>query len=458
MNPLFNPVLFASVARSYLFDTDRVWRASREELERYRDNAFKRVVKHAFNVPLYYKKYRAVGIKLSDIDGIKDIGKLPVVSKDDFRNASLNDLLPVGSDKNGFSMVSTSGSTGKPVTLFTEPYTMFKTLIGFIRVIKEYGISWRKTRMSIIADLSAESAEEAYFTGTAIPSLKPIFSLDNMQTFHVGEDPENILKKMERFNPEFIGGYPGTLKILAILKNRGKGENIRPRWIGSSGAILDDYTRKYIEDAFDARVFDVYGATECSPIAFECRDGNYHIQSDLVNLEFVDKYNNPVSPGKPANIIVTRLFGRGTPVVRYSGISDLVVPSDKECGCGMITPLIEKIEGRRVDAIVLPDGKIIPPSSFTGIPYKVMRRFNTKKIEQFQIIQHDYNRVEILAVVDKRHEEPKIEVLFEALKEAYEKVLGKEVNVEVREVREISTRRDGTVTPPPVVISKVKKE
>ncbi|HEC81677.1 MAG TPA: phenylacetate--CoA ligase family protein, partial [Thermoplasmatales archaeon] len=439
-------------------DTNRVWRVTKDELERYRDKAIKRIVKHAFTVPLYYKKYKAAGVKPSDINGIKDIEKLPIITKDDLRNSPLDDLIPDGKKKGNFSMVSTSGSTGKPVTLFTEPYTMFKTLIGFIRVIREYGISWRKTRMSIIADLSAESAEEAYFTGTAIPSLKPIFSLDNMQTFHVGDDPEKILDEMERFNPEFIGGYPGTLKILAILKRRGKGENVNPRWIGSSGAILDDYTRKYIEDAFDARVFDVYGATECSPIAFECRNGNYHVQSDLVHLEFVDQENISVASGTPANILVTRLFGRGTPIIRYSGISDLITPTDGECSCGMVTPLIEKIEGRKVDAVVLPNGKIIPPSSFTGIPYKVMRKFNTKKIEQFQIIQHDYDRIEILTVIDKRQKEPKVEVLFEALKDAYQKVLGKDIKVEVREVEEISTRRDGTVTPPPVVISKVKKE
>ncbi|HEC95134.1 MAG TPA: hypothetical protein ENI45_04120, partial [Thermoplasmatales archaeon] len=201
MNPLLNPLLLANVAREYLFDTNRVWRSTKEELERYRDKAIKRIVRHAFTVPLYHRKYKAAGLTPNDIRGIKDIEKLPIVTKNDLRNAAPHDLIPNGRKTGGFSMVSTSGSTGRPVTLFTEPYTMFKTLIGFVRVIREHGISWRKTRMSIIADLSAESAEEAYFTGTAIPSLKPFFSLENMQTFHVGDDPERIIAEIERFNP-----------------------------------------------------------------------------------------------------------------------------------------------------------------------------------------------------------------------------------------------------------------
>ena len=460
MNPLLNPLLLANVLREYLFDTNRVWWSTKEEFERYRDKAIKRIVRHAFIVPLYHRKYKAAGLTPNDIGGVKDIGKLPIVTKDDLRNAPPHDLIPTGRKTGGFYMVSTSGSTGRPVTLFTEPYTMFKTLIGFVRVIREHGISWRKTRMSIIADLSGGSAEEVYFTGTAIPSLKPFFSLENMQTFHVGDNPERIIAEMERFNPEFIGGYPGMLKILAILKRRGKGEHVNPKWIGSSGAILDGYTRKYIEDAFDAKVFDVYGATECSPIAFECRRGNYHVQSDLTHLEFVDQENNPVSPGEPANLLVTRLFGRGTPIVRYAGISDLVTTTTIGCECSMVTPLIKRIEGRKVDAVVLPDGRMVPPSSFTGVPYKVMRRFNTNKIEQFQIIQQDYDKVDILVVIDERQRdmEPKVEKLFDAMKKAYREILGDEVTVEVKEVKEIMTKRDGTATPPPVVISKVKKD
>ena len=456
MNSLLNPWIFSKILKSYISDIDRIRRYDRKKLERYRDKVFLGVLKRAMRVPLYRKKYMDVDIK--SIRGIKDIENLPIITKDDLRNGFPDDLIPEGSNRNKLYMVSTSGSTGKPVTIFTEPYTMFKTLIGFVRILREHNISWRKTRMSIIADLSAESAEEAYFTGAAIPSLKPFFSLDNMKMFHVGDDPERILKEMERFNPELIGGYPGTLKILAILKNRGKGQNIKPKYIGTSGAILDDYTRKYIEDAFDTKVFDVYGATECSPIAFECKKGRYHLQSDLCHLEFLDEGDSTLETEKATSILVTRLFGGGTPIIRYSGISDLLVPSDEDCDCGIITPTIKKIEGRKVDAIILPDGRMIPPSSLTGIPYKIMHRYRRNKIEQFQIIQHDYDKIEILLVINKEIKQPKTEELFNSMRKEYQGIMGNNVDINIKEVDKITYKREGTATPPPVVISKIKKE
>jgi len=451
MNPLLNPALLLRVARSYISDMDKLREPKRKILSQ-REKSFKKIFKIALRTPLYSRKYK----EIKRVNGTEDIHKLPILTKDELRNATNEELLPRSGKK--FYMVSTSGSTGKPITLFTEPFTMFKTLIGFARIIREHGIRWNKTRMAIIADLSAGSAEEVYFSGVAIPSLRTFFPLKNIISFHVGEDPKKIMEELERFKPEFIGGYPGILKILAIMKNRGFGEGIKPRWMATSGAVLDDYTRKYIEDAFEVKIFDVYGATECSPIAFQCREGNYHVNYDLVHVEYLDDEGNPVSSGKLANIVVTRLFGDGTPIIRYSGLNDLVVPFDGNCACGMDTPIIKRIEGRRVDTIILPDGRLIPPSSFTGIPYKVMLKYGTKKIEQFQIIQHDYNKIEVLIVMDEGKEEPKDEVLLDELRKAYEGVFGEDVEVKVRKVKEITERREGVNVPPPVVISKVKKE
>lgn len=456
MNPLFNPILLAKVAKSYILDVNRIKRYSREKMENYRNKVFLKILKYASKVPLYMEKYR--NINLAEIKSLKDLHKLPMITKEDIRKAFPDRLLPREKKKESFSVVSTSGSTGKPVSLFVEPICMFKTLVGFVRVLREYNLSWRRDRIAIIADLSQGSAEEEYFSRTAIPSINSIIPLKNIRVYHVGDNPEEILNDLNKFKPDLIGGYPGILQVLAILKNRGKADNLRPRYIGSSGAVLDNYTRKYIEDAFDARVFEVYGATECSPMAFECKEGNIHIQTDFVNMEFWNGRGEVASPGELSTIIVTCLREGGTPIIRYSGISDLVVPSDKECGCDMDTPLLERIEGRKVDAILLRDGRIIPPSTITGIPYKVMMKHKTKLIEQFQIIQQDYDKIEVLVVINEREDVTRKEKVLEDLERKFSEELGN-VDVKVREVREIKTKwKEGLATPPPVVISKVRRD
>ncbi|MCD6236507.1 MAG: phenylacetate--CoA ligase family protein [Thermoplasmata archaeon] len=454
MNPLSNPALLLYVAKSYLTDVD-ILRGSPSSIERYRNKTFKNVLKIAFKTPLYKEKYREAGLRYSDIEGLKDIHKLPTITKNDLRNSSYEDLIPEGNKKEKFYTVSTSGSTGKPITLFTEPYTMFKTLIGFVRIIKEHGIKWNKTRMAIIADLSSGSAEEMYFREVAVPSIDRIFSLTNIKVFHVGEDPSLIVEELSRFKPEFIGGYPSVVKIIASIINKDSYRNLKPTRIATSGEVLDEYTRGYIEDVFGTKIFDVYGATECSPIAFQCKEGSYHLNYDFANLEFIDDKGNEISSGKIANIVVTRLFGRGTPIIRYSGIDDLLVLSDNECDCGLNSPLIKRIEGRRVDIIVLADGRIIPPSILTGIPYKIMKKYNTKSIERFQIIQRDYDRIEVLAVIS---DEQKCEMLLNELRKNYQDVFGEGVEIEVKKVKDITEKRKDATTLAPVVVSKIKEK
>ena len=160
------------------------------------------------------------------------------------------------------------------------------------------------------------------------------------------------------------------------------------------------------------------------------------------------------------NIIVTRLFGRGTPIVRYTGISDFLVKSDKKCDCGINTPIIERIDGRQVDSIILPNGSYIPPSAFTGIPHKVMHNLKTDKINRFQIIQQSINEVEILIVIDEdsRNVGPSIDKIKQELQKAFEKKLGEGIKITVKEVDQITMIRPGSATPPPVAISKVKRQ
>ena len=430
MNPFLNPLTLARVAKYYLTDVGRAWK-SREAIERYRRKAFRRVLKYAMKVPMYREKYKGIDIDSITIDKIE---KLPIITKEDIRKNFPHGIVPPNFDFKKAHMVSTSGSTGQPTSIYTDFYTIIKALMGFVREIKEYGINWRKDRMTIIADLTAGSAEEAYLNRTAVPNLKPFFKLDNMQLLHVGDDAEKMIAKINQFKPKFIGGYPGILRALAILKKKGYGEDIEPEIIASSGAVLDEYTKKYIENAFNARIYDVYGSTEAGPIAFECRRGNYHIHWDMVHVEVLDDDLMPVDYGKAGHIVVTKLYGNATPIIRYNGLNDFIIPLDEDCECGINTPLIGRIAGRKADSIIMPSGKIIPPLSFTGIPAKVMEKYNSRLISQFQIVQESYDRINIYLVMEEDENKERIK---EDIKKEYEKRVEEGVEINVIEVKGI---------------------
>lgn len=85
MNQLYNPVFVSKVLKSYFFDIDRLRVTSEKELEQFRDKRFRKIVNYAYTVPLYHDLYKKAGLHPDDISGIKDIEKLPFVSKDDLQ-------------------------------------------------------------------------------------------------------------------------------------------------------------------------------------------------------------------------------------------------------------------------------------------------------------------------------------------------------------------------------------
>lgn len=457
MDPFLNPFFLLRIAKIYFFDINRIWKASWEEIRKYQDKCLRKMVKYAYSVPLYHDKYKKAGVHPNDVRGIKDIGKLPFITKNDLRDYYPDGIIPKGFDKKTGFLMSTSGSTGKPVFVYCDKFSSIKRLTANVRELKAYGGNWRKSKIVLVIDLESGSVENTVFSMSVMPFLKQILPMDNINYIHMGEKPEVLINKINDSKPEFIGTDPNMLRDLAFLRNNGYGEDIKPRYIISSGAMLDSYTKKYVESAFDVRVLDVYGSTEAGSLAFECLDGNYHILSDFAHLEILDDEQKPVDYNTPGRLVVTRLYGKGTPIIRYTGNEDFLIPIKETCICGVNTPLIKKIEGRSTDMIVLPDGKLMSPLTVTGIPAKVMDYFGTYKIKQFQIIQHRIDEMEILIVIDDKLRDlgPSVERLLDELTKRFSEKIGHGIKIVVHEVDEV--QKDAGSGYVKVVISKVKR-
>lgn len=439
MNSFYNPLILYHIAKNYLSDMQRLWTLKQDELKRYQDNAFRAMVKFAYTVPLYHEKYKIHGVHHSDISGIDDIHKLPFITKDDLRNNYPDKIISNKFNKKNGNCISTSGSTGKPVFIYVDKLTSIRSIIAFARVLKAYQGNWRKSKTLLILDIGPGSIEHSWFEDSAVPFLKKFIKLNNIKYLDIGEKPEQLIKKINTFNPEFIGSDPNMLRQLAYLKLIGKGKDTIPTHIFSGGSVLDTYTKQYVEKAFNAKVVDTYGTTEGGPLAFQCAYENYHVHSDFVYLEFLDKQNNSVSYNSSGHVVVTKLYGRGTPIIRYTGIDDFVTPVESKCPCNIPTTIIKQIDGRSTDMIVLPNSQTISPLTITGIPAKIMEEYNSYIIKQFQLIQHKIDEIEMLVIIDEKQKNTDITVndLFNELKKRISEKIGEEIKVNITQVNEI---------------------
>jgi phenylacetate-CoA ligase len=422
-----------------------------KELRVYQDKQLKKMVRFAYTVPLYHDKYKKAGVHPDDVRGVDDIEKLPLVSKDDIKKYYPTGIVSSGVEQGSLIEISTSGTTGKRLSIFVDMFDIVIGLFGYLRTIKEFGVHWRKTRMSIIGDFAPHTLESGYMRRGFQSRLKldPFFR--NIQWLDTNDDPKKIMREINRFKPLFIGGYAGMLGHLALLKEKGEGENVSPKYIASTGAVLDKKLKELIEETFDAHLFEVYAATETGPIAFQCKHGGFHVMSDLVYPEFL-KNDIPVSSGEPGKLVVTRLYGAGTPIIRYDAINDIVAPRYERCTCTLSGDLIEKIYGREDLCLMLPGGKVLLPSSISEIYSRVLHELKTNKLKDTRVIQRSLNRIEVQIVIDDKLRDvgPSVEEVLSVIKRGFEEKAGDKVEIRMKEIKKVGKSE-------PRIVSKVDK-
>ncbi len=459
MNPLFNPLMSMSLLKNYLMDPGRIQRLNTEQMKRYRDKAFRNIVKYAYTVPLYHDKYKKAGIHPSDIRTLDDIIKLPFITKNDLRENFPDRIMPVGYDKRNGFVVSTGGTSGKPVSLYTDFFTMSKGSFVTIRQMKIFNLKWNKAKFVHIGNFNTSRVDLVY-DENFMSHIKSIISINDLN-LDVNMPTIDMINRLDDFRPDVIMSYPNVFQHLAFLKRKGYGKNIKPKLLWVGGSILDKYTRSYVEDAFGCKLLNIYPSVEAeADIAFECMEGAWHINYDFFNLEAIDENFELVPSGERGHVVLTRLWGRGTPIIRYTGMDDLVKLNPlKKCCCGLVTPVIDGgVEGRKGANIVLPSGKVFPSGAFCFIE-SVLHNLKTFKVKQYQVIQKKIDEIDILIVIDNdlRNVGPSVDELFRSIKEIYEQKAGPGVIINVIEVDEIKGEPNSR-KPPPVVVSNVTIE
>lgn len=443
MNQLFNPVFISKVFKNYLFDINRPWKMSEKELNDFRDKKFRKIVRYAYTVPLYHDLYKKAKIHPADIKGVKDIKKLPLVTKDELHEYYPDGLISSEISKDKLIEVSTSGTTGRSLSIFVDLQDVVMGLFGYIRMLREYNIDWKKDKMTIIGDFAPHTVESGYIKKGIFAKMQNSFLFKNMQWLDTNEKPDILVKKINDFNPDFLGAYTGMLGHIALLKEKGFGKNINPCVIATTGSVFDESLRKYVNDVFNADLFETYASTEAGPIAFECKTGNYHILSDYVNLEILEGK-------KIGHVVITKLYGDGTPIIRYTAMNDIAEISYDKCDCYMSGDLIKKVYGRDILSLYLADGRVMLSSSISQIFSRILYVLKTNKVIDVQIIQHDFEKVEVKIVIDEKsaNREPSFQKISDVISKGFNEKMGENISVTVKKVKNIDRKE-------PRIISKV---
>ncbi len=325
------------------------------EMEQIKVNKAKSLLIYARqNVPFYRNNYdfNPDEIKSLTIKEFNEYWKsIPLLSKSDV----LNNIHYFLSDKLKDMKThydKTSGSTGTPLFLKvnTSCWTVrhardlqVKEWFG-IRNGEKYALFWGQ-------HWSNKSKREIALKDFLLNRIR--ISAFNQEEKYL----EESFKRIKKFKPTFIMGYPSAITdFCSFIKAKNCDLSfLKLKAVITTAEPLRNYQRKIISEICNCSVFSQYGGAEQGFVACECEKGGFHIFSDTTWLE---DENGEMKPNTLTEAIATDLELYSMPLIRYR-TGDEVIFKEGKCSCGRTYPLLERVEGRSGEDIILPNGKKI---------------------------------------------------------------------------------------------------
>lgn len=245
---------------------------------------------------------------------------------------------------------------------------------------------------------------------------------------------DEALKKLRGRHYRALIGYPSTLELLAATAtNNGRHRTFDVDAVVTIGEPLKPSTRATLDAVFGGPTVSRYAARELGVIAHECERQQFHVNSATFDFELIDPSGQPVTePGDSGRVVVTDLFARQVPLVRYE-LGDIATWGTP-CDCGRPGPTLERIDGRSTDTLETTDGK--PISGF-----RINSAFrNVRTIHQFQFQQRD-DGYRILVVPSKNGDDARHDL--DAATGDLKSVLGADAAIEVEFVEVVPADPSG---------------
>ena len=335
----------------------RAERGSREQLLAIQTGGLERLLAYTTqHSPFYRARWGGVAPRATDLQQLEPLTRTALVEHTDriLTDRSLNRKTLYGwlgkPGRRPYVVAATSGTTGQPVVVPFSRRAWRMGLAYFLRGGTRFARNpldamWTARRAAGIATRNPHHLS----TQLAQPATMNPFHLQ----LAAGTALDELVERLQRFQPTILSGYPSVLDLLAKAQLAGE-LRIAPRAVLTGGETLPTGFRDTARAAWKAEVFDVYGLTEAHVFAYECgAHAGLHIDEDAVILEVVDEQHRVLPPGEQGDaVLVTGLVNETLPIIRYR-VDDVLRITETPCACGLPFARIVSVEGRQEEWVVL---------------------------------------------------------------------------------------------------------
>ena len=309
----------------------------------------------------------------------KDILKLPVLNKSNFRN-NLSEFISDKFEIKQLKEVVTSGSTGIP----------FKVFLSKVKITRN------------TADTIKFGELGGFYIGTPLAYFKIWNNVNNKSMLmqiaqnifplnvHNLSD-QRIEKMINQFNSKSNLSFLGYASALESISDSVRRCNLKVKVkldsiiTMSEGISLEG--RKRIQSTFNCSVYARYSNVENGIIAQQTsmKSDRYLINSSSYYVEILNFDKDcPVEDGHIGRIVITDYFNTGMPMIRYDTGdigSKIVVREDEK-----VKEYLIDVGGRKMDAIYNTQGELVSSFVITN------GMWNYPELLQYQFIQKSSNK------------------------------------------------------------------
>jgi phenylacetate-CoA ligase len=313
---------------------------------------------------------------------------LPVLNKQNLQKPLQERLSKGYSIKNSY-INKTSGSSGTPFIFAKDKYCHALTWASNIYRFGLYGIDFNTSYQARFYGIPMD------FIGNKKERFKDFLSHRfRFSIFDLSDAVlEKILKKFQNTKFDYINGYTSSIVLFAKFLQK---KNIVLSTICPSlkvcmvtSEILFEDDKILLEKQFGVPIVNEYGASELDLIAFQNKEGEWQVNSETLFVEILDINNKAVPNGNSGRIVITSLFNKAHPFIRYD-IGDIGILDEKST---LQKPILKKLIGRTNDVAVLPSGKKSPGLTFYYVTKSIIE--DDGNVKEFVIKQTKIDSFEI---------------------------------------------------------------
>jgi len=333
-------------------ELEKILAVSENEYSNYINQRKKEIVEYHLK---HNKSYQAFVGKTS----FDNWNELPVMTKKEFQKP-LNERLSEGYSPSNVYVNKTSGSSGDPFIFAKDKFCHALTWANNIRCFGWFGIDFNSSLQARFYGIPFDFISNKKERIKDLLGNRYRFTIFNLSDAVL----EKVLIKFKNKKFDYINGYTSSVVLFAkfLQKKNMVLTTVCPTLkccIVTSEMLFDD-DKMLLEKQFGVPVINEYGASELDLIAFQNQEGDWQVNSETLFVEILDEENNVLPNGKEGRIVITSLYNKAHPFIRYD-IGDVGILDEKSTSKRRI---LKKLIGRTNDIAVLPSGKKSPGLTF----------------------------------------------------------------------------------------------